>query len=274
MTLMLLDQREKVGPPFSRFRDLDDARTLYSADVTTATPGQPSCRLDVRLATSDTDRTAARQLINHRYEWRGYGNSHVLPARQTHSTFVAALDDEIVGTVTLAVDSPAGLAADTIFRDEINSYRRVPGASVCELTKLAFDAEIPSRKLLASLFHIVFIYGRRQHRCTDLFIEVNPRHRRYYEAMLGFKPIGELRTNPGVNAPAQLMWLRVADIAARISEFSGKGEAANSRSLYPFFLSRSDVRNVHATLSRGLRRNPMPPPGHMTGGAAGMENFA
>jgi len=204
-------------------------------------------QLDVRLAHGDAERALACDLINQMYDWRGYGNCHKIPASDRHSTFLAALDEEVVGTVTLAVDSKAGLAADGIFREEINSFRRIPGASVCELTKLAFHTEMPSRKLMASLFHIVFLYGKRRHRCTDLFIEVNPRHRRFYQAMLGFAPIGPLKTNPSVDAPSQLMWLKVSDIAARISEHAGR-EETSSRSLYPLFLSRSDQRDVVARL--------------------------
>jgi hypothetical protein len=209
-------------------------------------------RLSVRLAGTEGQRNLARTLVNRMYAWRGYGSDHQLPARETHSTFTASIDDQVVGTITLAVDSPAGLAADAIFRDEINSFRRVPGANVCELTKLAFDTAIPSRELLACLFHVVFIYGQRSHRCTDLFIEVNPRHRRFYEAMLGFKPIGEVKNNSSVDAPAQLMWLKVSDIGDQIKSYAGRKEQANVRSLYPFFLSGHDESHVQNRLFRSV----------------------
>ncbi len=97
----------------------------------------------------------------------------------------------------------------------------------------------------------MFIYGTRHHRCTHLFIEVNPRHRRFYEAMLGFRPVGSVRTHESVQAPAQLMWLEVSDIAALISEQAGR-DGASSRSLYPLFLSRRDERDVHSRLSHAL----------------------
>lgn len=207
--------------------------------------------LEVKLARSDADRLQACDLINRMYDWRGYGHDHVIPQGVGHSTFLASLDRALVGTITLAVDMGEGLAADRIFRDELDGFRRIPGASLCELTKFAFDAEIPSRKLLASLFHIVFIYGTRHHCCTHLFIEVNPRHRRFYEAMLGFRPVGPVKTNESVHAPSQLMWLEVSNIAALISEQAGQ-DSASSRSLYPLFLSRRDERDVRSRLSRAL----------------------
>ncbi|RVT90528.1 N-acetyltransferase [Sphingomonas crocodyli] len=182
-------------------------------------------------------------LVNRRYAWRGYGDQHQIPAQSSHMTFTASSDDGVFGTITLGVDSPAGLAADDIFKGEIDNFRNVPGARVCELTKLAFDADMPSKPMLAALFHIVFIYGYNEHRCTDLFIEVNPRHRRFYQAMLGFKPVGEVKTNQSVGAPAVLMWLKVDDIRKAIDAHAGHRQE-NSRSLYPFFFSEKEEQRI------------------------------
>jgi hypothetical protein len=208
-------------------------------------------RLDVYLAISDTDRQQAQMLVNRMYDWRGYGSNHIIPSTDMHATFIALMDGKLVGTITLAVDSTGGLAADSLFRDEINTYRRIPTASVCELVKFAVDTELSSsRKLLASLFHIVFLYGMRHHSCTDLFIEINPRHQRFYGAMLGFMPVGEPKTNISVNAASQLMWLKVADIAALINHHAGRmGNCASARSLYTMFLNHGDERGVMSRLS-------------------------
>jgi hypothetical protein len=69
--------------------------------------------------------------------------------------------------------------------------------------------------------------------------------------MLGFQPVGSVRTNESVQAPAQLMWLEVSNIAALISEQAGR-DGANNRSLYPLFLSRRDQHDVHSRLSHAL----------------------
>lgn len=204
--------------------------------------------ITVRLADSPRARSSARMLINRMYSWRGYGNRHQLSVAATHTTFTASDEDQVVGTITLAVDSSAGLAADRIFRDEIDVFRAAPGAKVCELTKLAFDAEVPSKPLLASLFHIVFIFGQRRHDCTDLFIEVNPRHRRFYEIMLGFRAIGELKINASVAAPSQLMWLKVADIRQHIDRHTARQGGRAGRSLYRFFFSPREEDGIYARL--------------------------
>jgi hypothetical protein len=101
---------------------------------------------------------------------------------------------------------------------------------------------------MATLFHIVFVYGQRSYGCTDLFIEVNPRHVRFYEKMLGFERVGSLKENESVAAPAQLMWLKVATIREQINISAGRAGRTNARSLYPLFFSPADESGVYQLL--------------------------
>lgn len=209
--------------------------------------------LDLALFVAESDRllNSSCDLINRRYGWRGYGSSHHLHSSANKATFSAMVDEAIVGTVSLTVDGRGGLAADAIFREEIDRYRAVEGAHVCEMTKLAVDSDIQSQSILAAMFHTVLLYGQAHYACTDLFIEVNPRHRRFYEAMLGFKRVGELRLNKSVGAPSQLMHLAVSDIQVLVDAYRGMEPRANTRSLYPWFLSQEEER---AVLDRLLSR--------------------
>jgi len=71
-----------------------------------------------------------------------------------------------------------------------------------------------------------------------LMIEVNPRHVRYYERMLGFKVSGPQRLNRRVSAPAVLMSLDFRHAHEQINRLGGKPELADmNRSLYPLFFS-------------------------------------
>lgn len=204
--------------------------------------------MTVRLADCDGHRNRANMLLNRMYSWRGYGSDHRLPVAPNCITFTASSRDVVVGTLTLTVDSAAGMAADATFADEIHRFRQAPGARLCELTKFAFDTSSPARPRLAALFHIIFIYGTMHYDCTDLFIEVNPRHRRFYEVMLGFRSVGEPRTNASVGAPAQLMWLNVADIRRHIDRHAGDDREA-SRSLYPHFFSSKEEQGIYGRLA-------------------------
>ena len=191
--------------------------------------------LSITLTREQRTRDDALELVNRRYSWRGYGSNHKLAGRRNETTFTANADGELIGTITLVADSDRGLAVDKTFPEEMQYFRRKPNARLCELKKFAIDCEDPSKPVLASLFHFVFIYGTRNFLGTDLLIEVNPRHIYFYERMLGFERVGGLRENPEVNAPSQLMWLSVGKIAEAI----GNGSATNlRRTLYPYFFSR------------------------------------
>lgn len=193
-------------------------------------------------------------LLSRMYSWRGYGASHSLPSTPNCVTFTAAADEDVIGTLTLTVDSAGGLACDRLFKDELDNFRAAPGASLCELTKFAFDTSLPARPRLAALFHIIFIFGSLHYDCTDLFIEVNPRHRRFYQAMLGFTPLGSPKMNPVVNAPAQLMWLNVADIRSKIRQYAGDDRSAG-RTLYAEFFSPEEEQGIYRRLAAATARS-------------------
>lgn len=202
--------------------------------------------MTIRLADCDGQRSQANMLLNRMYSWRGYGSNHDLPVAPNCITFAATSGETVIGTLTLNVDSAAGLNADSTFPEEIEKFRKAPGARLCELTKFAFDTSSPARPRLAALFHLIFIYGWMHYDCTDLFIEVNPRHARFYEVMLGFRRVGEPRTNGSVAAPAQLMWLNVGDIRRQIDRHAGKG---SGRSLYAHFFSAKEEAGIYGRLA-------------------------
>jgi hypothetical protein len=198
----------------------------------------------IRVANTDEGRSSASLLINKMYAWRGYAGTHRVDDNPNRITLSASDQGEVVGTVTLGIDSPIGLLADEVFKDQIEPFR-ARGAKVCEITKLAFDPAVRSKMALASLFHILFIYGRRMHGCTDVFIEVNPRHRRFYETMLGFKRMTEMRSNPRVDAPAYLLWTSLDDVQEKIERLGGSSDhPGNERSLFPYFFSPKEEEGI------------------------------
>ena len=225
---------------------------LHTILLPSAAAGEYDTSMTVRLADCEGQRNRANMLLNRMYSWRGYGDGHALPSAPNCVSFTASSQDEVVGTLTLTVDSSAGLAADRTFADVIAEYRKQPGTRLCELTRFAFDTSAPARPRLGALFHIVFIYGSMHYRCTDLFIEVNPRHRRFYEAMLGFTCVGAPRTNESVNAPAQLMWLNVGAIRGLIDKHAGDARSSG-RSLYAHFFSQKEEVGIYGRLAGSMQ---------------------
>jgi hypothetical protein len=199
----------------------------------------------IRLADTEQGRNSASMLIKTMYSWRGYAGTHQLQESLNRITLTASDIDKVVGTITLGIDSPVGILADDLFKDEIDPFRQ-RGRKVCELTKLAFDPETRSKRVLASLFHIIFMYLHRLHQCNDIFIEVNPRHRLFYEKLLGFRQMGGEKLNTRVNAPAFLLWVDTAYVAEQIKKLGGTAGrgSAQTKSLYPYFFSAREADGI------------------------------
>ncbi len=213
--------------------------------------GEVSRLFKIRSADSHGQRSSASVLVNRMYAARGYLSTAIPnPPMPTRITFTATEHDETIGTITIGFDSDTGLHVDELFACETETIRR-QGRRVCEFTKLAMDSVVKSKRVLASLFHVSYIFAHRIMGYDDLVIEVNPRHVRYYERMLGFEALGAPRHNHRVNAPAVLMRLQFSHAHAEIGRCGGSPEyALVERSLYPYFFSVSEEASIVGRLDR------------------------
>lgn len=204
----------------------------------------------IRLTDTPNGRNSASMLVNKMYAWRGYAGTHQLTDDPNRITLTATDKGDVVGTLTIGLDTKIGLMADQIFREELDVHR-ARGAKLCEFTKLAFDPSVRSKASLANLFHLAVIYARDIHGCTDIVIEVNPRHRRFYQQMLGFQREGEMKTNPRVNAPAYLLRINLDYVTEQIKLYGGTfGEDTTERSFYPYFFSPREEEGIISRLRR------------------------
>lgn len=203
----------------------------------------------IRLTDTAEGRNSASMLVSKMYAWRGYTGTHQFNDDPNRITLTATDKGDAIGTLTLGIDSIAGLHADNVFRDELNAFRN-QGAKLCEFTKLAFDTSVRSKTSLANLFHLAVIYARDIHHCTDIVIEVNPRHRRFYEQMLGFERFSDVKTNPSVNAPAFLLKVSLAFVTEQIQQYGGTWDRDHgARSFYTYFFSpREESGIIHRLL--------------------------
>lgn len=200
-------------------------------------------RLVIRLADTAGHRNDASFLVRKMYGWRGYqsGPAHDHP---NCVTLVASTPEKMLATITVGFDSPAGMAVGALYPEHV-ARMKADGAQLCEFTRLAVDRTEHSRELLAMMFHVAYMYARRLHGSTDLLVEVNPRHVRFYKRMLGFRQLGPERLCPRVNAPAVLMWLPLPYAEEQIALYGGQAEAFPAvRSLYPLFFSPSEEEGI------------------------------
>lgn len=204
----------------------------------------------VRLAITDDRRKSASLLIQKMYNWRGY-DAKAISHDPNKITLVAYLEDKVVGTLTLGLDSPQGMVVDQLYKTEADQLRAM-GRKPCDITRLAVDQNIKSKSVLAALFHLSFIYGHTIHGASDFLIEVNPRHVLFYQRMLGFKQYGEEKTCPRVNAPAVLLKLDLGYADEQILRYGGMGAAATGvKTIYPYFFTRQDELGITQRLLKG-----------------------
>lgn len=198
----------------------------------------------VQVADSDAVHAAMSQLVHQRYSRRGYKVSEASPRNPFQTTLGVLAGRAVVGTATLQVDSPLGVGADAIFKDHVDAFRR-EGAKVCEITRFALARGVCSETVLAAVFHSLFILAFQIRRCSHIFIEVNPRHRKFYEMVFGFECLTPVRTNTRVNAPAYLMQVRTDYLASKIF-YPSNGSG------FPRFFSSDGEERIGERLRAGV----------------------
>lgn len=207
-------------------------------------------RFKVRFAHSAGGRESAGLLVKKMYGQRGYDLTEARAASLERITIAADFEHSVIGTLTIGLGDSGKLFAEELYPDEVGSLRR-RGRHVCEFTRLAIDADVRSKRVIAALFHIAYLYPSKLLGYTDAVIEVNPRHAAFYKRMLGFTQLGEERMCPRVNAPAVLLHIDFGFVAQQVRHFGGQCErAAGERSLYPFFFSPADETGILTRLAR------------------------
>ena len=206
-------------------------------------------RFKIKSADNESRRGLVASLLRGRYLWRGYRTAEQPSGQGTQRFTLAAIENQqTIGTITVAFDGAEKLSADDAFPAEVQAMRE-EGRRICEFGKLAVDPTIGTKRVLAALFHVAYIVAHRMRGYDTLLIEVNPRHTRYYERMLGCRVVGDVRINRTVDAPAVLLTVDFSHIMEQIGRFGGRPElSATERSLYPFAFSRTEEAAIISRL--------------------------
>lgn len=213
----------------------------------------------IRLAHNDERTRDAKFFVEKRYGEVGYhGDSGVAGPAHPHCpdsiTLATYHGEHVIGTMTLGFDVGNGLTADQLYKAEIDLLR-AQGGTVAEITKFALDTKMTSKRFLASMFNVSYIYLRKLWGYSHLVIEVNPSHVAFYKRMLNFKEIGPERMCPRVNAPAILLGGSLAEAEQHIARVAGQHELAKEdRTLYPYFFPPTEEQRITDRLLRAESR--------------------
>lgn len=212
---------------------------------------------EIRLANLNRRLDTVEMLVTRMYSQRGYKTERTAESKPAdfhlnRVTLEACRQNETVGTITVALDGPAGLNAEDLYREEIRPYRD-SGGRLCEFTRLALDVDKCGKDALGSLFHLAVIFAYNIHGATDLFIEVNPRHATFYRRKLGFKIVGKEKICRRVDAPAVLLHQKLSYISEQIIRFGGL-KLKQNKSFYSYFMPPWEEREMATQIRTMLTR--------------------
>ena len=200
----------------------------------------------IKVANTLEEREAVFNLGYKVYLEKGFtnenANERLIQSYDANSeTVILIVQDQnknLAGSVTLVFDGNSKLPAEKIYGDEIGTLKS-SGNKMVELSRLVISPEYRhSKEILVLLFNYLAIYSYHVKKYTHLVVEVNPRHKNYYNMLLCFEEIGGEKPCPSVqNAPANLLILPLIKYRAEVVRCSKLTEQdKKERSLYPYFI--------------------------------------
>ena len=238
---------------FSIFSDVARPLRHLRLEQLQARDAQAADVIRMRLAKPrSSPRPLAEQtgdLVARRYSSRGFLTPRAA-ADPNLFTFAAYDSGQLVGTVSVRLDSHSGLVAEQLYPQEVAGLR-AQGLRLCEFTRLALDEQAMSMEVLGSLFHSCFLYAHVVRQLTHAVIEVNPRHVAFYRRVLHFKVVGEERHSLRVDAPAVLLVLDFSVLARELERFFADPDwRSRTKSFFVHWFSPQDAAGIVGRLHR------------------------
>jgi len=176
-----------------------------------------------RLACTIEEWVRALRLVYQVYQQAGLWGSnryqlrvtpyHLLPSSDV---FIAAEQATVVASATLVRDGLLGIPAEMVYQAEIREHRsrkRVFGEITCLAMNRGGREELG---ILLGLLRLVLQYARFTEHLDEVFFAVHPRQMLFYQRMLGFEAISEIREGPGqIAAPMVLLVLDMTSLQTK-----------------------------------------------------------
>jgi hypothetical protein len=153
----------------------------------------------VKQAETQEELEAAYRLVHQSYVEAGYMDPHpsglrvrafeVLP--QT-ATFIAVENGEVIGTISLIVDSPLGLPMEESYREEVNALR-AQGRKIAEVSSLAVAKGSRNLGIFVRLCKYMTLFAISVG-VEDLCIAISPEHAPFFKEVYLFETMGEVRS--------------------------------------------------------------------------------
>ncbi len=176
----------------------------------------PLDRFVVRVARTARDYERAFGLLHVAYVFQGFEDvasdrlritpQHVLPES---TVFVAYAGEAFVGTMTVTLDSPAGLPSDQDYPAQMKALRdqgmRLVEFGSLAIVRRAWHSGVARLLEMAASHWSIRVLG-----ATHCVLGANPKALPLYRAIYGFEPFSPVRTYHDLDAPVQGLLLDFA----------------------------------------------------------------
>jgi hypothetical protein len=239
-------------------------RTITAFETESNSPKKISPpEFTIKVANTLEERECVFQLAYKIYLEKGYVNQNsqewlVQSYDANPETVILIVQDQnkkIAGSLTLVFSESTKLPAEKIYDQEIKSLKH-QGEKMVEISRLVISHEYRNSKdVLRLLINYLSIYSYHVKNYSSLVIQVNPRHKTYYKALLNFEEIGTEKSCPSVqNAPAVLLHLSLKKYQSEVYRLANLPEQnKKERSLYAQFLKPEQEKLVAHYLEKQFK---------------------
>lgn len=217
----------------------------------------------VHIASTVGEYIQAAALVHDSYVARGIMQSHGSGVRMTHylalpstTVFVAVVQGQVVGTVSLVVDSGSGLPMEKIYGKEVQAIR-VQGRVVAEVGALSLSPAHRRVGLTFLLYKALYQCAAKLLGVDDLVIAVHPKAEDIYRANLLFERLGPVKNYPDLerSALAVGLHLRLRESVDTFTRAFGHLPQAKSNPLYMYLREEAQIHlPSDATALQDLKR--------------------
>jgi hypothetical protein len=164
-------------------------------------------RFQIRLARTAIEYEDAFRLVHVGYVFQGIEPLKPVDLRITEQhvlseaiVLVAYEGNQLVGTISVTKDSPAGLPLDKDYPEEVGALR-AQSARISEIGSLAVVRRCWHTSLMPLLGMAAARVAFRIHKSTHNVIGLHPRAADFYRALWNFHPLGPPRRHSDLDAP-------------------------------------------------------------------------
>lgn len=177
---------------------------------------------------------ASNLMCAYSYAWH---NEYRIPRQGAPNAldFAIEFDDVAVSSATIVFDHPdIGLLAEKLFPDAVAALRSQYGYNLCELTAFSLSKARRSRRVIAGLMHLIFLYARQSRQMQGMLALTRTHHVGIYEKLFGFCKLAE-------NNNVVLVFIPFDVMRTRIRQFGGNPDIEQeSAGLYKYFFQAKD----------------------------------